>query len=193
MIELDPITTAVVLIDLQKGIIAGPRAPYSGDEVFAAGTAFADRARSAGAVIVRVRVEFGANNADAPSNRVDKPSQLPDGGLPASFSEFPDDPASQGDLIVTKRHWGAFHGTDLDLRLRRRGIRTIVLGGIATNIGVESTARSAHEYGYDIVIIEDATTGVSTEMHAFSIDNILPRIARVTTTAEIKFVRDLQT
>jgi nicotinamidase-related amidase len=185
MLELNPATTAVVLIDLQKGILGMPLAPHSAADVFARGTELADRFRAAGATIVRVKVEFGGDFADAPSNNVDKPGPRARGSLPADFAAFPDDPAAQGDLIVTKRHWGAFHGTDLDLRLRRRGIRTIVLAGIATNIGVESTARSAHEYGYDLVIAEDATTGTSAEMHAFSMDNILPRIARVRKTAEI--------
>jgi nicotinamidase-related amidase len=87
---------------------------------------------------------------------------------------------------VTKRHWGAFHGTDLDLLLRRRGVRTIVLAGIATNIGVESTARSAHEHGYDLVVVEDATTGNSAEMHAFAFERIFPRVARIAKTAQIQ-------
>jgi len=72
------------------------------------------------------------------------------------------------------------------LQLRRRGIQTIVLGGIATNIGVESTARQAWEHGYAIVMAEDATTGMSAEMHEFAFKNILPRISRVSKTSEIQ-------
>jgi nicotinamidase-related amidase len=75
----------------------------------------------------------------------------------------------------------------LDLQLRRRGIQTIVLGGIATNIGVESTARQAWEHGYAIILIEDATSGQSVEMHDFSVKNILPRISRVSKAADIGF------
>ena len=71
---------------------------------------------------------------------------------------FPEPPAPT-DLVITKRQWGAFHGTELDLQLRRRGIRCIVLGGIATNIGVESTARAALELGYELVIAEDMCGG----------------------------------
>jgi len=77
------------------------------------------------------------------------------------------------------------HGTELDLQLRRRGMRRIVLGGIATNIGVESTARSAAEHGYELVIPEDLCSGVSAEMHGFSFEYILPRLARITTSDEI--------
>ncbi|HEY0178220.1 MAG TPA: hydrolase [Dokdonella sp.] len=187
MIELDPATSALVLVDLQKGILALPLAPYGGDAVFAAGRTLSERFRAAGAPVVRVRVDFAADFADAPSNRVDAPTQRPAGGFGADFAAFPDDPPALGDLVVTKRHWGAFHGTELDLQLRRRGVRTIVLGGIATNIGVESTARSAHEHGYDVVVVEDATTGASDEMHAFAFRHIFPRLARVAKTADLRF------
>ncbi len=186
MIQLDPATTALVLIDLQKGILAMPLAPHTADEVYARGMDLSARFRAVGAPVVRVRVDFAENFADAPSNHVDAPSQRPAGGYGAEFAAFPDDPAASGDLIVTKRHWGAFHGTDLDLLLRRRGVRTIVLGGIATNIGVESTARSAHEHGYDVVIAEDATTAASADMHAFAFTHIFPRLARIAKVAQIQ-------
>ena len=88
---------------------------------------------------------------------------------------------------ITKRQWGAFYGTELDLQLRRRGIRTIVLGGIATNFGVESTARQAWEHSYELVLVEDATASTSAELHDFAIRFILPRIARVTQTSDIGF------
>ncbi len=74
----------------------------------------------------------------------------------------------QEDLLITKRQWGAFHGTPLDQLLRRRGIKTIVMGGIATNFGVESTARAAIEQGYAVVFAEDAMTTMSAEMHQFA-------------------------
>lgn len=78
-----------------------------------------------------------------------------------------------GDILVRKHQWGAFHGTDLDVQLRRRGVTQIVLAGSATNMGVESTARAACEHGYSIVF-EDATSSFSTEMHTFAFRNILP-------------------
>ena len=81
--------------------------------------------------------------------------------------------------------WGAFHGTELDLQLRRRGIQTIVLGGVATNMGVESTARQAWEHGYAVVLAEDATSGLSAQMHDFAIGNTFPRISRVVTSADL--------
>jgi nicotinamidase-related amidase len=94
-------------------------------------------------------------------------------------------PAHPGDIAIVKRQWGAFHGTELDLQLRRRGIRTIVLAGIATAIGVESTARFAWELGYDLVFAEDATSGPDAAMHANSFEKVFPRLGRVRTTAQV--------
>jgi nicotinamidase-related amidase len=90
-----------------------------------------------------------------------------------------------GDFVITKHQWGAFYGTELDLQLRRRGITTIVLSGIATNFGVESTARFAFEYGYHQVFAEDAMSALSTEEHQFTVSKIFPRIGLVRKTEEI--------
>lgn len=92
---------------------------------------------------------------------------------------------AESDLEVTKRQWGAFYGTDLELQLRRRGIDTIVLCGISTNIGVESTARNAWELGFSLVIAEDACSAASAEQHQGSMTHIFPRIARVRSVDEI--------
>jgi len=185
MPELSAKTTALILIDLQKGIVTQPLAPYTGTQVFEKSLALAERFRAAGAPVVRVRVDFGPDFSDGPSQLIDAP---PTGALPADFSEFPDDPTAHGDLIVTKRHWGAFHGTDLDLLLRRRGVRTVVIGGIATNFGVESTARSAHEHSYDVVLVEDASTSRTQELHDFPFKYIFPRLGRVVKTEELTLI-----
>lgn len=182
MIELDPATTALVLIDLQKGIVPRAKGPRSGEEVVIAARALAAKFRAAGAPVVLVHVDFGQR--ELPSQKVDRPG-LPPEGTPPEFSEFVPELREASDVIVLKHHWGAFTGTDLDLQLRRRGCRTVVIGGIATNMGVESTARSAWELSYDVVIAEDATASVSDEMHAFSIDTILPQISRVVQSADI--------
>ncbi len=96
-------------------------------------------------------------------------------------------PSSPTEKICDRTQWGAFYGTELDLQLRRRGIRTIVLGGIATTFGVESTARQAWEHSYELVLVEDATASTSAELHDFAIRFILPRIAWVTQTSDIGF------
>jgi nicotinamidase-related amidase len=88
-------------------------------------------------------------------------------------------------LKITKRQWGAFYGTELDLQLRRRGIRTIVLGGVATQIGVESTARQAYEHGYELLIVKDVTTSTVAEGHDMSMKHILPRLGRLVESGDI--------
>ncbi|MGP7796846.1 hydrolase [Sphingomonas sp. CLY1604] len=176
MTTLDPRSTALILIDLQQGIVPHAGGPRSGEDVVRAAKALAARFRAAGAPVVLVHVGF--TPATMPSQIVDKPS-LPAGGTPPAFSEFVPDLRQDGDIVVLKHHWGAFIGTDLDLQLRRRGIRTVVIAGIATNMGVESTARSAWELSYDVVIAEDATASRSADLHAFAIHNILPQIARI--------------
>ncbi|MDR3456704.1 MAG: hydrolase [Verrucomicrobiae bacterium] len=185
MLNLDPITTALVLIDLQKGIIGRPVAPHSGPDVVKAGSQLADRFRQAGATVVLVNVGFSPDFKDALRQPVDQPMAIPPGGFPAGYMELADGLAQPGDLRITKRQWGAFHGTELDLQLRRRGIQTIVLGGIATNAGVESTARQAWEHGYAVVLAEDATSGMSAEMHEFAIKNIFPRLSRIVQAGDI--------
>jgi nicotinamidase-related amidase len=187
MQHLDPKTTALVLIDLQKGIISRPWAPHSGADIVKHGGELAARFRQAGAVVVLVNVAFSTDGKDILRQPVDKPNPAPPGGYPPDFSELADGLKHPGDICITKRQWGAFHGTELDLQLRRRGIQTIVLAGVATNIGVESTARQAWEHGYAIILVEDATTSRSVEMHDFSINNILPLIAKISKTADINF------
>jgi nicotinamidase-related amidase len=183
--QLDAKSTALVLIDLQKGVLARPVAPHSAAVVYERSMQTAQRFRSAGAIVVRVRVSFSHDFADAVRLPVDQPTQF--ASLPPDWDEFPEPPQSS-DLVITKRQWGAFYGTELDLQLRRRGVRCIVLGGIATNIGVESTARAAAEHGYELVIAEDLCTSMSAEMHAFSIKHIMPRLARVSATHSIEAV-----
>jgi nicotinamidase-related amidase len=179
MISLDPRRTALVLIDLQRGIVGMDLEPRPGAEIAEAGRTLAARARAAGALVVQVRVAFAPDFADAPSSLVDQPSTRPRTGLPAGWGDHVDGLVEPGDLVVTKRQWGAFHGTELDLQLRRRGLDTIVLAGIATNAGVESTARAAHDHGYHVVLVEDACAGVSAALHAMAFEHIFPRLARI--------------
>ncbi len=179
MITVDPKTTALVLIDLQQGILGYPLAPVSSDALVAAGKALAQQFRAAGAPVVLVNVAWAADFADALHAPVDY-SMHPEGGLPEGFSALADGLAVPGDILITKRQWGAFTGTELDLQLRRRGVSTIVLGGVSTNMGVESTARQAWELNYEVVIARKATTGIDPEMHDFAMTRIFPLISRAT-------------
>ncbi len=187
MITLDPQSTALVLVDLQKGIVGRPFEPHAGEQVVQNGKKLAERFRKAGAPVVLVNVGFSKDFKDALRQPVDQPNVMPPGGYPADFSEIVEGLDGPGDLFVTKRQWGAFYGTELDLQLRRRGIRSIVLGGIATNIGVESTARDAWERGYSLVFAEDATSSLSSDMHRFAFEKIFPRIGYVVQSDDVIF------
>ncbi|HEY2094273.1 MAG TPA: hydrolase [Thermoanaerobaculia bacterium] len=182
--SLDPKSSALVLIDLQRGIVARDTKPYTATQVVERASRLTKRFREAGALIVLVHVAFAADFADRLNPAADSPT--PATPLPPEWSEIvPDLGSDSRDVIITKRNWGAFYGTALDQQLRRRQIRTIVLGGIATNMGVESTARDAYERGYEQVFVEDACSTFSEEMHAFTFKNIFPRIGRVRSTEEV--------
>jgi nicotinamidase-related amidase len=186
MEKLDPRSTALVLLDLQKGILGiAAGGPHSAAQVVASGGALAKRFRALKATVVLVRIAWSADGGDVPRQPVDRQPPLP-AKLPADWLEFPAALAvADSDILIFKRQWGAFYGTDLDLQLRRRGIKTIVLGGISTNIGVESTARAAWEHNYALVLAEDVMSGQSAENHRFAIEQIFPRLGRVRKTAEI--------
>jgi len=89
------------------------------------------------------------------------------------------------DVLITKRNWDAFYGTDLQATLQSKGIKAVIMAGIATNFGVESTARSALAQGYEVIFAEDAMSSMSKAMHEFSVENLFPVIGRVRTTKEI--------
>lgn len=180
---LDAKTTALVLIDLQRGILGMDTKPYAAADVVKKGAALADAFRKAGAPVVYVRVLMH----EILHREVDR-SMRADGPPPAKeLSELvPESGVREGDILVEKRQWGAFYGTQLDQALRRRGVKTIVMAGIATNIGVESTAREGFDRGYTLVFAEDAMTTVSTEMHEFAVKYFFPFMGRVRSAEEIE-------
>ncbi|MEX3839290.1 isochorismatase family protein [Paraburkholderia sp. BR10882] len=181
-LSLNARTTALVMIDLQHGIVGRQIAPHSGAQVVANAKPLADALRAKGGTVVWVHVllnELLALPADAPGRTPDTPP------APAEASELvPEIGAQPEDVIVAKRQWGAFYGTNLEQQLRRRGIDTIVIGGIATNFGVESTARAAFDLGFKLVFVEDATSGLNEEMHHFSFEKLFRRMGHVRSTQE---------
>ncbi|MCC3778979.1 isochorismatase family protein [Streptomyces sp. UNOB3_S3] len=168
MTELDPQRTALVLVDLMERLVALPLAPHPGDEVARTAAELARSFRKAGAPVVVVRVE-----------RPGLAEQPPGSGLPAGIAE-------PGDIEIVKRTVGAFHGTGLDDRLRERGVRTLVLAGIATNLGVESTGRAAADHGYELVFVEDAMSALTAEEHRASVALDMPRLGTVVTAGELR-------
>lgn len=183
-LDIDPTTSALIVIDLQRGIVARQSGPYASAEVVERSAKLMHAFREAGATIVLVNVGFARDKRDLLTPPVDSPN--PPQQLPDDWSELvPELGAREGDLRITKHQWGAFYGTELDLQLRRRGVRTVVLCGIATNFGVESTARDAWERGYALVFAEDAMAGLQSEAHHFAVQTIFPRLGRVRSTEQV--------
>ena len=185
-LELDGTKTALVVIDLQKGIVALGRtlAPHPSETVIRNAARLAEAFRRHGLPVFLVHVAAGPH--ERLSVVADDPGWRPSGPPSPDASEFVAElTPREGDIPITKKQWGAFYGTELELQLRRRGMTTIVLCGVSTNYGVESTARFAYEYGFQQVFVEDAMSSGTTEMHHASVNFVLKRIGRVRTTDEI--------
>src|SRR5438132_539319 len=164
---LDPIT-ALIVVDLQRGIVGSPIV-HSMDDVVGRSCTLAAAFRRHRLPVVLVNVAGGA------PGRTERPragEPFPDGWT-ALIPELDQQP---GDIAVTKRTWGAFASTDLESRLRSRGVTQVVIAGIATGTGVESTARQAYEAGFNVTLAIDAMTDPRAEAHDYSIANIFPRL-----------------
>ena len=186
MLELDPTTTALIVIDLQQGILSPEPVPHGRDQIIANSAELGRMFAAAGAPIVLTITDFAPGYADAPKGLADTPWALPEGGLSPDFATLvPEIEALPAAVLITKRQMSAFFGTEVDLQLRRRGCRTVVICGVATNLGVEATARAAFDLGYHVIVAADACGSVAPGWHEFAIENILPRIARVRLTADI--------
>lgn len=170
--------TALVLIDLQKGIVGmSPKGP----EIVANAVRLVEQFRKHDGFVSFVKVDFldGKDSLKPATDQEPRPFAYPEGWAELA----PELGVGASDHVVTKRQWGAFFGTDLDIQLRRRGIDTIVLLGISTNIGVEMTAREAFQLGYNQIFITDAMTAMSQEEHDATCNYIFPRIGKLRTTA----------
>lgn len=179
--KLDPKTTALVLIDLQNAVLGYETKPYAGSEVVERSRAMAETFRAKGALVVYVRVPLN-ERLSLPTDEV---MNLPK-DLPAAASEITDAAGMQGgDLLISKRHWGAFARTTLESELRSRNVETVVLAGIATNMGVESTLRQGTGLGFAFITVEDACSTFSPEMQDFAFKAIFPRLSHVRTTQQV--------
>lgn len=184
VLSFDPALTALVLVDFQNFAVALKTMPRSGRDALANAVRLADACRAAGVLVVLVRVGHPDNMMPHPSPRID-----------ASFGAFKLDGEAReiapelgpmpGDVIVDKYNWGAFFGTNLDLHLRRRGIEMLIVGGLVTNVGVDTTMRQAQERGYEQILVEDATAAMTMEEHDYTLKYIAPRLSRVRTTQQV--------
>ena len=178
-----PLTTidpkvALIIVDLQKGIVGFPVVdPIDG--VIARSRALAEAFRRFRLPVVLVNVVGGA------PGRTETPGRMP-GTLPEDFAEIvPELGRQDSDLLVTKRTWGAFAGTDLDRRLTALDVTQVVLTGVATATGVESTARQAYEAGYNVTLALDAMTDTRADAQDYSIRHVFPRLGETGTTDDI--------
>jgi nicotinamidase-related amidase len=174
--KLDDVA-ALVAVDLQKGIVALPTVHPAG-EIIARTAQLARAFRSRGLPVVLINVTGAApGRTDATAAKVTRP--------PDWAELVPELEPQTGDYLVTKQSWGAFHGTSLDEYLRTRGVTQILLTGVATSIGVESTARSAYDLGYHVVLVTDAMTDRDPEAHRHSVAKIFPRLGESGTTDDV--------
>ena len=177
-------TAALIVIDLQKGIVGLPTV-HPTTEIIARSAKLARAFRQRGLPVVLVNVT-GA----APGRTDVGPRNL--SSLPADWAELvPELEQHPDDYVVTKQRVGAFIGTSLDETLRQRGVTQVFVTGIATSLGVESTARSAYDYGYNVVMVVDEVTDRDGEAHRHCIEKIFARISETDTTDSVlKFLKE---
>jgi nicotinamidase-related amidase len=174
---LDP-KTALIVVDLQKGILAAPLThPIDAVVERASALIAAFRAHRLPVVLVNV--------AGRAPGRTEQPPR-PMGARPEGWTDFiPELDRQPDDIVVTKRTWGAFASTDLETRLKAIGVTQVVVLGVATGTGVESTARQAYELGFNVTLAIDAMTDGRSEAHDYSIRHVFPRLGETGTSAAI--------
>jgi nicotinamidase-related amidase len=169
--------TALIVIDLQKGIVNLPTIhPIAG--VIERSCALIDAFRQHGLPVALVNVAGGA------PGRTEQPRRQ--ATFPEGFADLiPELNRQPGDIVVTKHTWGAFASTDLESQLKARGLTQVVLVGVATGTGVESTARQAYEAGFNVTLAIDAMTDTRPEAHTYSLSHVFPRLGETGTAQEI--------
>ncbi|MGH6955814.1 MAG: isochorismatase family protein [Caulobacteraceae bacterium] len=174
--SLDP-KTALIVIDLQKGVVPRPAAPpLDGVVKNAVALTKAFRGRESPVVLVNV--------AGAAPGRTEQPRGHMQ--LPAGWTDLiPELDRRPQDHVVTKRTRGAFTNTDLEVHLRGLGVTQVVLAGVATSSGVEVTAHQAYELGFNVTLATDAMTDGRADAHAYSLTQVFPRLGETETTREI--------
>lgn len=171
-------TAALIVIDLQKGIVALPTA-HPSSEIVSRSAQLANAFRERGWPVVLVNVT-GSAPGRTDAGRRDLTS------LPADWADLVAELGPQpSDYLISKQRVGAFIGTSLDETLRQRGVTQVFLTGVATSAGVEATARSAHDHGYHVVLVVDAMTDRSDEAHRHTVEKVFPRLGETETTDNV--------
>lgn len=172
------LTTALIVIDLQRGIANLPSAPpLSG--ILDRTRELLDAFRAKGLPVVLVNV------TGRPPGRTEQGPRATSTLAPDWAELLPELEQQPGDILVTKQSWGAFAMTDLEAQLKAKGVTQVVVTGVATSVGVEATARQAYELGYHVTLALDAMADLRAEAHEYSIKNVFPRLGETGTTQEI--------
>jgi nicotinamidase-related amidase len=170
--------TALIVVDLQKGIVSGDFIhPIGGIVDRTRKLIDAFRANNLPIVLVNV-----AGRAPGRTEQGPRSSMLLAENWTDLLRELNRQP---GDIVVTKRSWGAFATTDLEQQLHARGVTQVVVTGVATSVGVEATARQAYEQGFNVTLAIDAMTDLRQEAHQYSVSNVFPRLGETGSTKEI--------
>lgn len=173
---IDP-TPALVVIDLQTGIVAMNTEPHAASDVVKRSAVLADAFRAKGWPVVLVNVDA------SPDGRTD--TNPAGGGARMGGDVIAIVPELGDGIVVTKHTRGAFHETALHEELQARRVTQVFITGIATAAGVEETGREAFARGYHVVMVSDAMADRSLDRHDYALSNVFPSLSQVTTAAEV--------
>ena len=169
---------ALIVLDLQVATAGMPTAPHAAAHIFERSAGLAKAFRDKGLPVVWVNVAGGS------SGRTDTAPAM--GDLPDNWTELPEElGVAPSDQTLTKFGWGAFHDERMGVLLKQAGAGQVFLTGLTTSQAVESTARSAHERNYHVVVVTDAIGDLDAEAHSHSVNRIFPKIAELATTDEV--------
>ena len=174
--SIDP-RVALIIVDLQEGVV-GMAPPGALDAVITRAASLTTGFRQRGLPVVIATVE-----GDAPGRiEIQPPALTPSPTWAQPLQQLG---SSSSDMLLRKHRWGPFTGTTLHQQLSAAGVTQVVLAGVATSVGVESTARFAHELGYNVVVASDATADIDPESHTFAMTRVFPRLGEIDTVANI--------
>jgi nicotinamidase-related amidase len=178
--------TALLVVDLQKGIVGMP-VVHPIVDVLDRARALLDAFRRHGLPVVLINVDGVA------PGRTEQPRPNL-AAFPEGWTEFaPELDRQPADIVVTKQTWGAFASTDIEQRLKALGVTQVVVLGVATGTGVESTARQAYEAGFNVTLAVDAMTDMRSEAHDYSLKSVFPRLGESGSAEEIIGLLDKRT
>lgn len=186
--RLDPARTALLVMDVQPGIVGRIPDP---DALLERVQRAVAAARDRGATVGYVRVALTDEEAAAVPAHSQFAAMVRDGANPlhadAPHTQVHDAVAPQdGDVVVRKSRVGAFSTTDLAAQLRERGVDALVLCGISTSGVVLSTVRDAADRDLRLVVLADGCADGDPEVHRVLVEKVLPRQAEVVAVDELE-------